>query len=215
MTGDLLWEYDLGHDLRLETGLKYRQFEGLVFGQRGYRFQPESCTFRSLIMLLDGQSGRLLGGSVTLSHRLSKRIWYRVFYEGWKIGNDTHLFREAWDRIPDHRAGYRITYAPVRNFSIRGMMKYQSATHWADFELVEGGICAGPAGAEKTFRSDLPGFVSLDLQFKKWFRRRRMTVSLLFRNLTDNPYQYHPVGNDYSLSFYLTMTLFLGTFSNK
>ena len=214
VTGELLWEYDMGYGLRLEGDLKYRRFQGLVFEQRGYRFQPESCTFPGVMRVLDGQSGRLLGGSVALFHRLSERIWYRVFYEGWKTKTGSQLFREARDRIPDHRAGFRITYVPVRNFSIWGMVKYQSATHWADFELVDGSICAGPAGAEKTFRSELPGFVSLDLQFKKWFWRRRMTVSLLLRNLTDKPYQYHPVGNGYNLSFYLTMTLFLGRVSN-
>lgn len=210
MTGDILWEYEIFDGVTLMGALKYRGFEGLVLEESEYGFDSATCTFPNTTGVLDGQTGSLLGGSVKMSHQLSDRVLHHLYYELWKTRNGSRLFQETWDRIPDRRAGYRITYMPAENFSIRGMVRYQSGTHWAGFESVDGSVCMGPAGAEKTFHSELPGFVNLDLQFKKWFWHRRMEVAMLFRNLFDRPYQYHPAGNDYNLSFYLMVDLSLG-----
>ncbi len=113
----------------------------------------------------------------------------------------SNQFLDKWENYPVHRINYRVIYTPVRNFRIWGIIRYRSGTTWSEYENLNNAVCSYSNRLGMRFTADVSPFITADLQFKKWFWHRRLAVSMLFRNLANRRYQYHPVGAAFDLSF--------------
>ena len=203
-TIDLIWEYNLNSQLSLETGGSYRFFDGIYLERQDFDFRPEDCSFSSPTRIYADQSGGNLGGHLALAYRPVHQLDHRFFYSYRATIAGDDVFKEVWQSIPTHRASYRLTYTPVQNFLIWGMLSYLSESHWVDYENVDGEFCEF-GRVHVRYSATVKGAAVFDLQFKKWFWGRRLQASLLFRNIWDKDFRYHPVGASFDRSFYVQL----------
>ncbi len=203
-TIDLIWEYNLNSQLSLETGGSYRFFDGIYLERQDFDFRSEDCSFSSPTRIYADQSGGNLGGHLALAYRPVHQLDHRFFYSYRATIAGDDVFKEVWQSIPKHKASYRLTYTPVQNFLIWGMLSYLSESHWVDYENVDGEFCEF-GRVHVRYSATVKGAAVFDLQFKKWFWGRRLQASLLFRNVWDKDFRYHPVGASFDRSFYVQL----------
>jgi hypothetical protein len=200
---DIIWEYHLNRKLILETAGSYRFFDDLYLERQYFDFQPEDCSFASaLIKVYTDGRGQTLGGHLTLTYHPFPQLYQRFFYSYRTeiAGND--IFRDVWQTMPQHKASYRLTYAPLENFLVWGMLSYFSAANFPDYQNINAQSCAlGRINVK--YSATVRSSATFDLQFQKWFWRRKLQASLLLRNIWDGNYRYHPIGASFDRSFYI------------
>lgn len=207
---DLGFDATLSPEITLGTSLFYRQLKDLWFLETVQSFNPDDCSFFGAELFRGHRSGATAGGNLSLQYHAEERFSAMISYRYLQTVSGGDLFREKWKRIPAHAASARFTYSPVSNFSLWSMIRYQSETYWNEYSGIEGAECVYTENLKQVYSADIQPWISMDIQAKKWFWDRQLAVSLLFRNITNNSYQYHPVGASFELSFFLKIDVVIG-----
>jgi hypothetical protein len=207
-TADLTWRSRPARGLAFDVTGIYRTFSDLYFEKREYEYIPDSCSVLSATEVVPGNGGQLAGGSAELTWRYSPRLETGVYYRYLgRIAGD-ELFKDTWQKVPDHRASCRVTWCPADGFSIWGRIWYYSSTYWKEYAALEGAQCV-TAGVETHYSPRVDEFNSVDVTLRKLFWRRRLAADLAVRNLFDNSVRYHPIGATFGLSFFFQLSFVL------
>ena len=209
LTADVVWKSRMSDQLDVETAGLYRAFTGLYLERQDFQFNPQDCSFYAPVQIHSGVYGQIVGGSVAAVYRFRPQLTQRLFYSYQTAVAGDHVFKAVWKAIPKHKASYRLTTTPVENFTIWAMVSYLSSSTWVDYQNIEAPSCNVLPGARITYSSTVNSAFVVDLHFQKWFWHRRLLSSLLFRNLTNKKYRYHPIGASFDLSFFVKVTFFL------
>ena len=81
---------------------------------------------------------------------------------------------------------------------------YRSATTWAEY-------AGARTASEGLFTETIPAHWNIDITANKWFGHRRVRGSIIFRNLLNQRFRYHPVGATFDLSVLARFVFYLGT----
>lgn len=203
ITGDVIWTTRISNNITVETTGYYRLLSGPYLERLSFNYNPQDCSFSSPVQIYGDKQGQIIGASIAISYRLRPMLRQRFFYSyGTAIGGD-EVFREIWGAVPKHKASFQITFAPVENFSLWAMLSYLSSSNWVDYENIDGQSCLFSHRIDVSYHSTVKGSTILDLQAQKWFWHRRLVGKLLFRNVLNQDFHYHPVGASFDLSFFV------------
>ncbi|MCH7859042.1 MAG: hypothetical protein IID14_05005 [Candidatus Marinimicrobia bacterium] len=208
-TADVAWKNMMSDQLTIETTGSYRSFADLYLERQSFQYNAQDCSFNPATQVYGGQGGQVLGASIAITHRSRPRLSQRLFYSYRAAITGDDVFTEVWEPIPRHKASYRLTYAPVDNFRVWAMLSHRSASVWPDYRGIDGQECTVSPGGQVTYYSTVKGATIYDLQFQKWFWHRRLIGRLLFRNIMNQNYQYHPIGASFDLSYFIQVEFLL------
>ena len=209
LTADLTWHHQLRRDLSWAAGASYRRATGLVLDRREIRFNPANCHFPAITAIATGESFEVLGVRLAGSGRIAPNLKFHLAYRSWAVVNATPTARDEWRKIPRHKLTARLTWNAVPNLSLWAMLTKVSTATWEDYQPVDGVTCRLTPNDVITYRAKVPSWTSLDVQIRKWFWRRRLSGSLLLRNLLDSDVRYHPIGGTFHLTLFIKIHLFL------
>lgn len=210
LTIDIIGTGNISKNFVIETTGSYRMLRGPCLERLSYQYNSQDCSFSSPIEIYADQKGQIFGVSVAISHRLGPQLRQRFYYSYRTAAGGDYVFRELWESIPAHKASYQITYAPVKNFSLWAMLRYFSSSYWVDYQNIDSQYCAYSGGAGALYSPTVQGATIIDLQAQKWFWRRRLIGSLLFRNILNQDFRYHPIGASFDLSFFIQVKVLFG-----
>ncbi len=210
-TGDLTWKTTVSDNFTIETTGSYRLFSGLYLERQSFQFNPQDCSFYSPIQIYGGKKGQVIGGKIAVNHRFIPQLSHHLFYGYWTEIAGDDVFKGVWTSIPKHKASYRLTYTPVESFAIWAMVSYRSATSWSDYLNVDGQIYEVAPQVTATYASTVKGVAIFDLQIQKWFWHGRLIGNLLFRNVWNQDYRYHPIGASFDLSMFIKVKVLLNS----
>lgn len=143
------------------------------------------------------------------SGRIAVNLKFHLAYRSWTVVNATPTARDQWRKIPQHKLTARLTWIVVPNLSLWVMLTRVSSTTWEDYQPVDGVTSRLTPNDVITYRAKVPSWTRLDVQARKWFWRRRLSGSLLLRNLLDSDVRYHPIGGTFHLALFIKISLFL------
>ena len=209
LTGDLTWHYQLSRDLSWEAGASYRRAAGLALERREIRFNPANCHFPAVTSIATGESSEVIGVRLAGFGRIAANLKFQLAYRSWTVVNATPTARDEWRKIPRHKLTARLAWTPVPNLSLWAMFTKVSSTTWKEYLPVDGLTCRLTPNDLITYRATVPSWTSLDVQIRKWFWNRRLSGSLLLRNLLDSDVRYHPIGSTFHLTLFVKINLFL------
>jgi hypothetical protein len=202
LTTDFAWKYMFNPGASLEIAAGHRLFADLYLERQDFTFHPDDCAFSAPTTLHADQGGQVFDGRVAFQQTLSTHLTHQFFYGYQAAIAGDGVFKDVWASIPQHKINYSLTYTPVENFSIWAMVTQLSASRWADYRGVDGAVCESGSVTVRYTSTVKPATI-LDLQFQKWFWRRRLQANLLFRNVLDSNYRYHPIGATFDLGVYI------------
>ncbi len=209
LTGDLTWYYQLSRDIGWEAGASYRRAAGLALQRREIRFNPANSHFPAVTSITTGESFEVIGLRLKGSGRIAANLNFHLAYRSWTVADATPIARDQWRKIPRHKLTARLTWIAVPNLSLWVMLTKVSSTTWEDYQPVDGVTCRLTPKDVITYRAKVPSWICLDVQARKWFWRRRLSGSLLLRNLLDRDVRYHPIGGTFHLTLFIKIHLFL------
>ncbi len=209
LTGDLTWHHQLSRDLIWEAGASYRRAAGLALERREISFNPANCLFPAVTTMATGENFEVIGVRLAGSGRIAASLKFHLAYRSWTVVNATPIARDEWRKIPRHKLSARLTWTAVPNLSFWVMLTKVSTTTWEDYQPVDGVTCRLTSNDLITYRAKVPSWTALDVQARKWFWRRRLSGSLLLRNLLDSDVRYHPIGGTFHLTLFIKISLFL------
>ncbi len=210
-TGDLTWKTTVNDNFTIETIGSYRLFSDLYLERQSLQFNPQDYSFYSPIQIYGGKKGQVIGGKIAVNHRFIPQLSHQLSYSYWTEIAGDDVFKDVWASIPKHKACYRLTYTPVESFAIWAMVSYRSATSWSDYLNVDGQIYEVAPQVTVTYASTVKGVAIFDLQIQKWFWHGRLIGDLLFRNVWNQDYRYHPIGASFDLSMFIKVKVLLNS----
>ncbi|UCH09839.1 MAG: hypothetical protein JSU61_11585, partial [Fidelibacterota bacterium] len=208
LTSDAYWQMAVHNNLVITLSAAYRHFADLPVVQYHFRLEPKDGSLSSSTSLTGGDWGEVIGADILIEYQPRGQVRHRLAYGYNSACNGTRSFRDTRRAVPEHNASYQVTYSPVQNFSIWAMLRYTSASVWVDYTAVDGLVPFPQYSTGGTYISSLAGSTVLDLQFQKWFLKRRILANLLFRNLSNEQVRLHPVGAEFDLSFFVQVYFF-------
>lgn len=102
------------------------------------------------------------------------------------------LFRAAWRSVPQHAARASVTLPLPRGYSVRTDLRAQSSTHWPEYQFAE--------GISPDYSAAIPGHTRWDFALYRRFAQNRANLSIVFENLLNKPFRYHPIGSSFNLT---------------
>ncbi|MFC1618507.1 hypothetical protein ACFL45_01040 [Candidatus Neomarinimicrobiota bacterium] len=209
ITADVAWSLVLGKNLTAAAAVFYRHLDGLYLERLAYQYVPEVCAFISPVSLLGDLHGKIGGISITLSQSprrdLSQRLSY--MYQT-SLGGDQD-FSAAQNAIPEHKASYRVTWAPLDNIAVWAMISYRSSSSYYAYQDAGSQICPLTNLINLVYSPALKSTTVFDLSMKKWFWKRRISGQVLLRNIMNEDLRYHPVGAGFGLSMLIQVNVLL------
>ncbi len=202
-TVDLSWQTDRRARVQLAASGYYRSFSDSYLAQSSLTFNAQDSSFISAAQVFPNEGGQVWGGHVTLTHRPRPRLSQSLFYGLHTVGTGSEPFKQAWQSVPRHTARYRLSWLPVENFSLWAMVSYVSSAEWVEYRGIDGPFYLAPPNAPVDDTSRVGSSTILDLQVQKWFWHRQLKGTLLFRNVGNRPFRYHPLGASFDLSFFI------------
>ena len=182
----------------------YRKASDLSLEEQIFEFDPDEQAFSAPVHLVTGRGGEVAGVRAVAETRHIPRLHLRTAYRYQKAIAGDRAFKNLWNALPEHHFQQTVSYTPVPNFRLWGMLSYSSASEWADYR----DAAAQSGGA---YRSKVDGFVTLDAAVEKWFSHRRFRGSLLVKDLLNQSPNYHPIGASLGLSVFVQLELVLGS----
>jgi hypothetical protein len=182
----------------------YRNAANLTLEEQFFQFDSDDQAFSAPVHLLSDGGGEIAGCGASVEIRSIPRVRLRTAYRYQKAIAGDRAYKNLWRAIPRHHFQLTGSYAPVPNFRLWGMASYRSASDWADYRDAE----AQSGGA---YRSKVDEYITLDAGAEKWFSRRRLRGSLLFRDLLNQSPNYHPIGASLGLSVFVQLEFMLGS----
>ncbi|MCK4653686.1 MAG: hypothetical protein KAU01_04505 [Candidatus Cloacimonetes bacterium] len=209
LTFDIIWKTAIKNRFIIKLNSVYRNFYDTYIERQSFEFNPQDGSFSSPLHIYAGQNGQVLGQQLTLTYWIKPQIKQSFYYSyQFEVGED-EIFKETWKSIPKHKAIYKITYSPDLNFSIWAKLSYLSSTFWIDYKDIDGQTYYSSNEINEKYYSTVESTLILDLQIQKWFWQRRLSASLLLRNVGDQDFRYHPIGASFGLTYYIQLRLFL------
>ena len=195
------WRANLGMHAHAQLSIEGRQLRGLTIERPVFSLPLDEAAVEGTVMSVPDARGETVGvHAVTEAWR---GAWKgRVFYSLLTDVGGSEAFREAWSRVPTHRAGAALTLRPDAGFVLQTMLTVESGTRWLGYAALDGAIA--PNGA--VFSDGTPTRWLLDATASRLFWERRIRVSLAFRNLLNAKERYHPLGATLDLRLFVRAT---------
>jgi hypothetical protein len=192
---DLYWLRDEDILPAIKTGILFHGFLRKNWEEQPFQYEFISKTVSGPVSVKTGQRGQMGAIYFKLSYSNSSRFEHQFYYRyAIPIGKNG-LFSKIRDEIPESLFIYRITYKPVKNFSIWVMCKYVSTTFWTDFKDID-------QQSDGLYSSHLSDIFLIDIAINKWMWKRQIKVDLILRNLFNNKNISYPIGASPNLRFY-------------
>ena len=204
-TVDLSWQTDRNAGILLAASGYYRSFSDYYLEQPSLTFNAQDCSFYSAIQLFPAEGGQVWGGHLTFTHRPRPGLSQFLFYGFQTVITGGEHFKGVWQSIPRHTARYRLSWFPLENCSLWAMVSYLSSAEWVDYRGIDGQVCLLSTNTQVIYASRVASSTILDLQVQKWFWHRQLKGTLLFRNVGNRLYRYHPLGASFDLSFFIRL----------
>jgi hypothetical protein len=209
ITADVNWSLDIGDDLTAAAAVFYRHLDGLYLERLSYQYVPEICAFISPVSLLGGLQGKIGGISITLSQSPGQDFSQRLFYMFQTTLNSDQDFADAYNAIPEHKAGYRVAWAPFDNITVWAMISYRSSSMYYAYQDAGLQVCSLARLINPVYNPALKSTTIFDLSMKKWFWKRRISGQIILRNILNEDLRYHPVGVGFGLSMLIQVNVLL------
>ncbi len=200
LTTDLDFSHQITDNLDLELRGFFRHFNDLYIDYQRFRFLTSPNRFEGPIRLATNQSGQVIGSGFTFEQDITAKLGHRLSYQYQRGVSGDSLFTETWRAIPRHKFRWQIDFHPLPNFSIWGSMSAVGQSYWADFTDIQ-------EQTDGRFRARVPGYLIFDLAIQKYAWKRRLRGNMLFRNLSNDSQQFHPIGFSNDLQFYVQLEL--------
>ncbi|NNF56800.1 MAG: Plug domain-containing protein [Rhodothermaceae bacterium] len=184
------WEAILAPGLHLQASVAGHRLRGLTLERPAFRLEPGQAAPQGTVTVIEGAHGETLAGAISL--RGARGPWRgRVAYSLLADVGGSTAFRDAWERVPRHRARADATVRLDSSFSLHAAVTVQSGAEWPGYAEVSG-VPVPPFG--ETYDAQVPGHVLVDAAISKHLWDRRLRLSLLLRNLLNTEERYHPLG---------------------
>ena len=205
---DILWKNVRESGATFDVRGYFRKFADLTLERSDFTFDSSDFAYSGFTSLTSGIDGRIAGLRISANHRISARLDGHISFETRTVLAGGRLFHDHWNTRPAHQARFRIRYAPVSSFWLFMQTSYRSATTWAEY-------AGARTASEGLFTETIPAHWNIDITANKWFGHRRVRGSIIFRNLLNQRFRYHPVGATFDLSVLARFEFYLGTLNSS
>jgi hypothetical protein len=183
------WTGTFGPHVRAEVEAEGRMLKGLYIEQPTFALLPGEAAPNGMVTAVPDARGEIAGGHAAVE--AARGVWSgRLFYSLLTDVGGTEVFRQAWTRVPRHRGGTSVMLRPDPGFSLHAALTAESATRWPGYAALDG--AEAPNGY--VYTDGTPARLLLDATIMKGFWDRRVSLSLVFRNLLHSEERYHPLG---------------------
>lgn len=171
----------------------HRSFANTSIPRQQYRFNGRRLIAEDII-LFHKQNGDLAGLSINASARLNNKLYIKANFRRQITLGGSELFQEKQQEIPGTQAQVRFDWQPVEHLTIQSTVNYRSATEWEQYDV-----------QNNPFPATTRSFITSDMSIRKLFWKKRLTGSLVLRNLFNAEQRYHPLGGQMDLNYYLRL----------
>ncbi|MEL6822838.1 MAG: hypothetical protein AAFP70_13850, partial [Calditrichota bacterium] len=171
----------------------HRSFANLSLPRQQYRFNGSRLIAEDIVLFHE-QMGNLAGFSLNLFARLSETVTVKADYRRDAIVSGSGLFKEKQQEIPESRAQIKVDWQPVEHLTIQSRTAYRAATEWVQYDV-----------ENNPFPITTEPFITTDISIRKLFWKKRLSGSLVMRNLFNAEQRYHPLGGQMDLNYYLRL----------
>ena len=202
LTVDASWIGRLFGGMQVSASTFFRRTANEHIADHSIAYRPETHGFGVVTALRTGSGSRAGAGvSITTSRGAFR---HRFRYSAEAVLRGSRLFRSLSDRVPEQRAMYAVTFAPVQRFSLSALLRYVSATSWPEYE---------PASRQSdgAYPWQLPGVVLVDLSTFKRMWEDHILLSLTLRNVVGEPVRFHPAGAEFDMALHFSIQVNVGT----
>jgi hypothetical protein len=207
---DVEWSAAILDECTGSLAFSYRSFGDLYLERQAFVFDSTNCSFSSPVVVETGCEGRVFGVNLSADLTAPRSLHHHLFYNYQSAVAGDDAFKDVWETVPGHHAGYRLTYAPSAGFRVWGMLSYLSSSYWPDYSGIDGEVCEANSPSS-AYYATVNSSTILDLQLQKWFWHRRIRWDFICRNVWNNELQYHPIGASFDLTIYLRLKLFFSS----
>jgi len=210
LSSDLEWRTDVFDPCAGAVAVSYRRFEDVYVERQTFAFDTTSCSFFSPVVVETGNEGDVIGVNVSADMAAPASLQHHFFYSYQSAVAGDDAFKDVWETVPEHHAGYRFIYSPSAGFRLWGMLSYLSSSFWPDYSEIDGKTCTSNLSST-TYHASVKSSTVLDLELQKWFWHRRIRGDFICRNVWNEELRYHPIGASFDLTFYLQLKLFFSS----
>ncbi len=201
-TCDLIYDTQSLKPIKLNLTGFYRAFSNQRYYENTFKFRRYDESFSTDALTLIQHSGQVVGGSFSLGLNTTGNLQHNISYNYLMPVANEKAFTDHWKRLPRHKFGYMITFAPINGFSIWVGINYQSSAYWNDYKNIE-------LEFNDIYQPATEDILIFSLSFTKTFWKNRINTQLTFRNLFNDKEIYHPIGAQHDLRFYIRAGLHL------
>ena len=207
ITSDLILMIPFSPQLNVQITGYHRKFAGMFLYSQQFALEDEDLTLSAPTNISSASSGQIAGYQVTVryqalkgwSHSLSMR------FEGAISGDE--VFRRQWLAIPKYQANYQTVFSPIDGFSIWAQVRISGSTQWPDYAGIDGQVYQTTFREMVAYNSTVPAFTNIDLKVRKALWKRKISATILLRNLLEQEVRYHPFGASFDLSLFVQLGL--------
>jgi len=198
---DFYWQREQDDLPSIKGGFLYRGFIRKNWEEQIFQYDVNYKTVSGPVKIKTNQNGQMAGVYVKLKSAQSTLFEHNFYYRYMMSIGSTEIFSRIKKEIPENLFIYRITYKPVKNFSIWAMCKYITSSYWYDFEEID-------EQSNGLYTARLSEVFIIDLAINKWMWKRQIKVDLILRNLLDKKDISYPIGASQDLRFYVQAELY-------
>jgi hypothetical protein len=201
---DVTWRIRPGEKFDVGAAGLYRRFSGVYMEQRSFTLNTNDCSLSSPTVVVTGQEGQAIGGSLLLTYNPSSLVTGRLYFRHLEMFSGDEPLVQEWQTAPERKFVTQISLRPYADLSAWIRMTHRSSTAWQAYQQVTTLTCTG-GGYSARYSPDTGGSTKLDINIRKLLLKRKLSADLICRNLWNADDRYHPAGASFDLSFYLLL----------
>ena len=195
----LEYDYKLNMNLTLSTGAAYNINEEFIYVLNDFMYDEiESSIKNNKIDEYISIQGTIGEYYINLLHKPSRNFEHKIFYRYKSYLSGDEIFKQAIQRIPQHKLFYSFYYTPYRDLIGSLTLTYLSTSKFIEYRNIS-------SGDDDLYRSELYSNFLVNCTVTKSFWKEKIKVSTAIENLFNNRIQYHPVGSTFDLTFFLKL----------
>jgi len=198
---DFSWHRDEDILPSIKVGILYRGFIRKNWEEQLFQYDIDFKTVSGPVTIKTGENGQMAGVYMKLRSVQSSLFEHNFYYRYAAALGRSGLFSRIRNEIPENLFIYRITYIPVKNFSIWAMFKYISSTTWYDFQDID-------QQSNGIYSSHLSEILLIDVAVNKWIWKKQIKVDFILRNFLNKKNISYPIGASPDLRFYVQAELY-------
>jgi hypothetical protein len=201
---DLKYVFKIKEDFNLIIAGNYRYFNNLYLEYQLFEYEPIDESFSSPIKIFPERFGGAAGGQIAINYKLTRDLNQMIFYSYQQDITGDEIFRNIWKSLPRQNFSYTISFMPNANFGVWARVKHISSSYWSDYAGVE-------SRSNGKYSARLRPKTILDISIQKWFWKRKVWTSILFRNVLNQTEVYHPIGATLAFRFYIHVQVYFNS----